>query len=105
MIWEPVKTDGNVYCDLWNKFWGKTLDFEPDVTVASVDDDDEKMVVEKLFKVLTIDAHLKVRQEYLGAVVPLNKPSHTMDDLCGSSFRLSNDCIFRTRCSCFSIWY
>ena len=56
MIWEPVKTDGNVYCDLWNKFWGKTLDFEPEITVASVGDDDDD---EKSFKVLTIDAPLK----------------------------------------------
>ena len=86
MNWELVKNDGDVYYDLWNKFWGKPLDFEPDTTVGSVgndEDDEESMVVEKSFKVLMISARLKnlsstkgrliVRQEYLDAVVPLNE--------------------------------
>ena len=56
MNWELVNTDGDVYYDLWKKFWGRPLDFEPDVTVASVGDDEDD---EKSFKVLTIDAPLK----------------------------------------------
>ena len=77
-----------MYYDLWKKFWGKPLDFEPDVTVASVaddedDDDEESMAVDKPFKVLKIGASLPqlestqgrliVRQEYLEAVVRLNE--------------------------------
>ena len=86
--WEQENTDGDVFYDLWKKFWGKPLDFEQDVTVASVDDnedDEERMEVDNLksFKVLTIGAGFKdlrltkgrliVRQEYLDAVVSLNK--------------------------------
>ena len=83
MFWERVTTDGTVNYDLWNKFWGKPLDFEPDVTVASVADDEESMAVDKSFKVLTIGASLPqlrstqgrliVRQEYVEAVVRLNE--------------------------------
>ena len=77
-----------MFYDLWKKFWGKPLDFEQDVTVASVndnEDDEERMEVDNLksFKVLTIGAGFKdlrltkgrliVRQEYLDAVVSLNK--------------------------------
>ena len=88
--WEQENTDGDVFYDLWKKFWGKPLDFEQDVrvTVASVndnEDDEERMEVDNLksFKVLTIGAGFKdlrltkgrliVRQEYLDAVVSLNK--------------------------------
>jgi hypothetical protein len=85
--WKPVNTDGDVYYDLWKKFWGKPLEFEPDVRVPCVDeeseDDEESMAAEKSFKVLTIGAGLRqlrltkgrliVRQEYLDAVVSLNK--------------------------------
>ena len=82
--WEQENTDGDVFYDLWKKFWGKPLDFE-DVTIASVEDDEERMEVDnlKLLKVLTIGAgfdhllltkgRLIVRQEYLDAVVSLNK--------------------------------
>ena len=84
MNWEPVKTDGDVYYDLWKKFWGKPLDFEPDITVGSVgDDEDDSKVVETSFKVLTIGGRLKdlsstkgrliVRQEYLDAALSLNE--------------------------------
>ena len=59
--WEQENTDGDVFYDLWKKFWGKPLVFEQDVTVASVDDnedDEERMEVDnwKSFKVLTIGA-------------------------------------------------
>ena len=87
MFWEQVTTDGDVYYDLWKKFWGKALDFEPDVTVASVaddKDDEESMAVNKSFKVLTIGTGLSpqldltkgrliVCQEYLDALVSLNE--------------------------------
>ena len=86
MNWELVNTDGDVYYDLWKKFWGRPLDFETDVTVASVgddEDDEESMTVEKSFKVLRISADLDhlgstkgrliVRQEYLDAVIFLNE--------------------------------
>ena len=58
--WEQENTD-DVFYDLWKKFWGKPLVFEQDVTVASVDDnedDEERMEVDnwKSFKVLTIGA-------------------------------------------------
>ena len=59
--WEQENTDGDVFYDLWKKFWGKPIVFEQDVTVASVDDnedDEERMEVDnwKSFKVLTIGA-------------------------------------------------
>ena len=80
--WEQENTDGDVFYDLWKKFWGKPLDFE-DVTIASVDDNEDDEERMKSFKVLTIGAgfdhllltegRLIVRQEYLDAVVSLNK--------------------------------
>lgn len=81
--WEQVNTDGDVYYDLWKKIWGKPIEFEPDVTVRVDEDDEESMVAEKSFKVLTIGAGLDhlvstkgrliVRQEYLDAVEHLNE--------------------------------
>ena len=50
------KTNGNEYYHLWNKFWGKPLDFEQDVTVASVgdnEDDKERMDLDEAWFVLS----------------------------------------------------